>query len=97
MLDGQAGYLNTGDITLGVAASSFLAMDVGGGITNLDFDLGGFGVSADPAAVARPDRGRGGPCAYERLGHGPASPCSTTRRSRITEADLNDDRATGTT
>jgi hypothetical protein len=56
MIDGQAGYLNSGDITLGVEASRFLAMNASI-VTSLDFDLGNFGVSADPAAVASPTAG----------------------------------------
>jgi hypothetical protein len=56
MLDGQAGYLNTGDITLGVEASSFLAMDPAG-IASTPFDLGNLPVSADPAAVPSPTPG----------------------------------------
>jgi hypothetical protein len=53
MLDGQAGYLNTGDITLGVEGNRFLAMDAAT-VTSLDFDIGGFPVSADPAVVPGP-------------------------------------------
>jgi hypothetical protein len=53
MLDGQAGYLNTGDIALGVEGTNFLAMNASG-ITDLDFNIGGLAVSADPAAVPGP-------------------------------------------
>jgi hypothetical protein len=53
MVDGQAGYLNTGDITLGVEATNFQAAD-SAIITSAVFDMGGFGVSADPAVVPGP-------------------------------------------
>jgi hypothetical protein len=53
MVDGQAGYLNAGDITLGVEATNFQAADPVV-VTSAVFDMGGFGVSADPAVVPGP-------------------------------------------
>jgi hypothetical protein len=87
MVDGQAGYLNTGDITLGVEGTNFLAMDAAA-ITNSDFDLGDFPVSADPAAVP-------GPTASEAV-HVLTNNSGTVRFAvfndpalPVTEADLN--------
>jgi hypothetical protein len=87
MLDGQVGYLNTGDIVLGVEATHFLAMNASV-VTDLDFNIGGFGVSAGPAAVP-------GPVATKVV-HALNDNSSTVRYAvfndpalPVTEADLN--------
>jgi hypothetical protein len=53
MVDGQSGYLNSGDIALGVEATNFQAAN-SSVVTSAVFDMGGFGVSADPAVVPGP-------------------------------------------
>jgi hypothetical protein len=53
MVSGQAGYLNTGDITLGVDATNFQAAD-SAILTSAVFDMGAFPVSADPTVVPGP-------------------------------------------
>jgi hypothetical protein len=57
MVAGQTGYLNTGDIFLGVEGTRFLAMNASV-VTDVDFDIGGFGVSAHPAVVPGPAAGK---------------------------------------
>jgi hypothetical protein len=87
MVGGQAGYLNTGDIFLGVEGTRFLAMDASL-VTDLDFDIGGFPVSAGPAVVP-------GPGASKAV-HALNDNSSTVRFAvfsdpalPVTEADLN--------
>ena len=89
MVSGQAGYLNTGDITLGVDATNFQAADPAI-ITSAVFDIGGFPVSADPAVVPGPVASKAVHALNNNSGtvryavfNDPTAPPS------VTEADLN--------
>jgi hypothetical protein len=86
-VDGQAGYLNTGDIALGVGATNFMAMDAAT-ITSQDFNLGDFPVSAHPAVVPGPDASQ----AVHALTNGAGSVRYAVFNDPalpVTEADLN--------
>jgi len=56
MVGGQSGYLNTGDLTLGVQGGLFMGMDSGAPPETADFSLGGGGSFVyNPAVVPGPD------------------------------------------
>jgi hypothetical protein len=88
MVSGQAGYLNAGDITLGVEATNFQAADTAG-ITSAVLDLGGFPVSADPAVVPGPTAGKAVHALTNNSGTVRYAVFNDPAAAPVTEAELN--------